>query len=496
MRSTHLFFTQIFLCAVLFFSFCLTAKDIVVESEDLFLLEGDDDGIDQDTTRLSVARNISMNDSVDQNIGNIIKSGVRFIHNFGKDNTFVGKQAGNFTTGIGIQNVGIGVRALRRLTSGSINTAVGFDALRRITTGLGNIAVGALALTTNTAGDNNVAVGTVSLAANTIGSGNIAVGRAALNANTQGTDNIAIGRESMLSNKTGNINIAIGIDTLKDSSSGSNNIAIGASALSGSFETKQNTIAIGSSSMLNRASTNNTIVGHRILSSGFQAIENTTVIGNGAFTSYLGGRNDTVIGVNAGQFIKNGDPVNSGGNIIIGFNAGSSITSSCNSTIIIGSSGKNSAEGPDSDGQIFIGEDQQKCFIAGIYNSRFTTGRTTSLKVGDNGQLATIESSRKVKDSIQQMDHESDRIYDLNPVTFVYKYDREALKQFGLIAEEVDAAFPELVIYDQNGEPFSVCYEVLPVLLLNEMKKQKQETYQLRKMVAQLQEKLDRFMAS
>src|SRR5690606_16855848 len=71
------------------------------------------------------------------------------------------------------------------------------------------------------------------------------------------------------------------------------------------------------------------------------------------------------------------------------------------------------------------------------------------------------------------MQSESSVIYELNPVTFAYNQDVTETPQFGLIAEEVDEVFPALVIYDQEGLPFTVRYEVLPVLLLNELQKQK-----------------------
>ena len=58
-----------------------------------------------------------------------------------------------------------------------------------------------------------------------------------------------------------------------------------------------------------------------------------------------------------------------------------------------------------------------------------------------------------------------------NPVTCHYKSDQTGTPQFGLIAEEVAQVFPELVIYDADGKPFTVRYEMLAVLLLNELKK-------------------------
>ena len=63
----------------------------------------------------------------------------------------------------------------------------------------------------------------------------------------------------------------------------------------------------------------------------------------------------------------------------------------------------------------------------------------------------------------------------LRPVTFEYREEvggAGGQRQYGLIAEEVAEAAPELVALDAEGEPYSVRYHVLPSLLLNEMQKQ------------------------
>jgi hypothetical protein len=59
----------------------------------------------------------------------------------------------------------------------------------------------------------------------------------------------------------------------------------------------------------------------------------------------------------------------------------------------------------------------------------------------------------------------------LRPVSFSYKKDEEKTKQYGLIAEEVAEIFPELMYCDKDGKPFSVFYEKLPAILLNELQK-------------------------
>jgi len=119
-----------------------------------------------------------MRNSTDPSVGNVLKEGVPFLHNFGTSNTFLGSFAGNFTM-TGGANTASGFQALAGNTTGSVNTASGADALTANTTGIRNTADGAFALFFNTTGDFNTASGNTALANNTSGSGNTALGFAA-----------------------------------------------------------------------------------------------------------------------------------------------------------------------------------------------------------------------------------------------------------------------------------------------------------------------------
>jgi hypothetical protein len=91
-----------------------------------------------------------------------------------------------------------------------------------------------------------------------------------------------------------------------------------------------------------------------------------------------------------------------------------------------------------------------------------------------NGQLGTINSSRRFKEDIQPMGSVSERLFALRPVTFKYKQpyeDGAKPVQYGLVAEEVAEVFPELVVYGKDGKPETVAYHVLATLLLNELQK-------------------------
>lgn len=142
---------------------------------------------------------------------------------------------------------GLGLRALRRNTTGSQNSAVGADALRNNTTGFSNTAIGSGALYTNSSGYSNTAFGNNALYLSTDGQNNSAFGVAALYSTTTGYSNSALGMEALRSNTTGNSNSAVGRDAIRSNTTGASNVGIGLSALS-SNTTGSNCVAIGRAS--------------------------------------------------------------------------------------------------------------------------------------------------------------------------------------------------------------------------------------------------------
>ena len=95
--------------------------------------------------------------------------------------------------------------------------------------------------------------------------------------------------------------------------------------------------------------------------------------------------------------------------------------------------------------------------------------------INTNGQLGTLTSSRRFKDNIQDMGTASSKLFQLRPVTFNYKPqfdDGSHLLQYGLIAEEVAKVYPDMVVYDKDGQPYTVRYQVLAPMLLSELQKQ------------------------
>jgi lipopolysaccharide export system protein LptC len=107
------------------------------------------------------------------------------------------------------------------------------------------------------------------------------------------------------------------------------------------------------------------------------------------------------------------------------------------------------------------------------------------------GQLGTVSSSRRFKSEIKPMDNSSEAILGLKPVIFHYKTDKQNTPQFGLIAEEVVKENPDLVVPDENGEIYTVRYEAVNAMLLNEFLKEHGQVQQLKATVAQQQKQIE-----
>jgi hypothetical protein len=316
-----------------------------------------------------------------------------------------------------------------------------------------NTAEGTKALFNLTAGSANTAVGWFSLFSNAGGSFNTATGAGSLLFNTA-DENTAFGTAALLSNTTGNENTANGTLALFSNTTGVQNTAVGYSALS------SNTTAGANSSGAN------------------------TAIGAFALGLNVTGGASTAIGYGA-LFNATG-----GGNIALGDLAGVDVTTG-SGNIIIGNRGV----APDA-ATIRIGSEfQTRTFIAAIRG--VTTGVADALNVviDSNGQLGTISSSRRFKKEIKPMDKASEDILALKPVTFHYKSDKKDTPQFGLIAEEVAAVNPDLVVRDKNDQIYTVRYEQINAMLLNEFLKEHRKVEKLEATVADLAAELQKVTA-
>ena len=336
-------------------------------------------------------------------------------------------------------NTAEGTDALFSLTTGTDNTAIGFETLYSNTTGDSNTATGSGALTSNTNGIRNTANGFAALQSNTTGERNTATGRAALANNTTGSHNTANGQNALFANSTGIQNTATGSFALVFNSTGNQNTANGYAAM-----------------LFNTIGNQNTGTGY------FAVYQNTT------------GNNNTGYGYSA--LLNN---TTGGGNIALGNFAGSNLTTGDNN-IDIGNLGV-----VDEANTIRIGTQgtQAKTFIAGISGAGVTG---MAVKINAAGQLGTAPSSARFKQNIRLMDKASEAILALKPVTFRYKkeLDPDGAPQFGLVAEEVEKVNPDLVARDSEGNVFTVRYEAVNAMLLNEFLKQHRAVQELKSTVA------------
>ncbi len=426
----------------------------------------------------------------------IIYSGATpFIHNYGSYCNFMGDASGNFTL-TGSYNSGIGDSTLMSLTTGLSNIAIGNGALKAVTTATGNTAVGyasgrklnttgfntmvgyksgqqntadcntfigSEAGSSNSTGQYNVFMGCQAGYHNTILSGNVAVGYQALynqtdddeiynvgntavgykalysnspNASNPAESNSAFGASALYSNTIGGFNSAFGTGALTTNSTGNFNVAVGVAAL-GSSTSSYNT-AIGEHSLNgNTTGFNNTALGFRSL------FTNTT------------GANNTCIGyycdVSSANFTN---------------------------TTIIGSGTIGNASN-----QVRLGND----FVTSFYCMGAHAGNVGAshfpLYVDVYGKIGQLLSSAMYENDIIDMEA-VDWLYRMRPVNFTYKTDEKKIKQYGLIAEEVEKVNPGLVSYNNDGQAQSVAYSDLVTPMLKALQEQK-------KTITDLETKLD-----
>jgi hypothetical protein len=347
-------------------------------------------------------------------------------------------------------NTAEGEEALLSLTTGEWNTAVGFRALFSNRSGAQNTATGSSALISNTAGFGNTANGVNTLYNNTTGSDNTASGARALFNNTIGVHNTADGDQALFSNTTGSNNTATGFIALFSNTTGSGNTANGVEALASNTSGYSNTANGGDALASNTTGFANTATGVGALVGNTTGRLNTA-IGIGALSDLETGNRNTAIGANALPLNDTGSD-----NIALGIDAGKSVHTA-NHVICIGSDGRNV---------------NNSCFIGNIRGVTTAENDTIPVLIDSAGQLGTRSSSRRFKRDIEPMDKSSETILALNPVTFHYASDQTNRPEFGLIAEEVAVVNPDLVVRDKNGEIYTVRYEAVNAMLLNEFLKE------------------------
>jgi uncharacterized coiled-coil protein SlyX len=353
-------------------------------------------------------------------------------------------------------NTAYGQFALSNVTTGDFDSAFGYGALANVTSGQDNSGFGYRAVGFDNDGSGNTGCGSNALYWNISGNNNTAVGRFA-HYNVRASENTAVGSEALLGStdsigrptSTGGYNTAIGSQSLHSNAGGGHNVAAGWQALYSNQSGEQNT-ATGSEALAsNTAGTGNT-------AEGFNALAGNTM-----------GSDNIAIGISAGFNLTTGN-----GNIDIG-NQG-----------VAGESGK-----------IRIGTkgSQTATYIAGISGKTVASASAVAVFVDNTGKLGTVKSSARFKEEINPMDKASEALLKLEPVSFRYKkeLDPDGVRQFGLIAEQVEKIDPDLVVRDEDGTVSTVRYEAVNAMLLNEFLKEHRIVQSLQHTAAQQETTID-----
>jgi hypothetical protein len=346
----------------------------------------------------------------------------------------------NLTTGVG--NTAVGWFSLWSNTDGSFNTALGVGTLlfnvgdQGAAHGVENTATGAGALLNNTTGAQNTANGAFTLFNNTEGGGNTANGRQALLSNTIGNNNTANGAGALVGNTVGSDNTATGFEALASNTEGDSNTATGELALGDNTTGADNTATGAGALVANITGVSNTATGFEALYHNTTGYLNTA-IGDAALYSNTTGAGNVALGQLAGWYATTGN-----GNVYIG------------------------------QGMVGVPGESSACYIASIFGQTSADG--VQVYINSGNKLGTVTSSKRFKEAIKPMDKASEALFALKPVTFHYKkeIDPAGRSQFGLVAEEVDKVNPDLVVHDKDGKPYSVRYDQVNAMLLNEFLKE------------------------
>jgi len=363
---------------------------------------------------------------------------------------------------------------------------------------------GGAVLSIGSAADDNLFLGMGAGAHDVAGTGtaNVFTGFQAGYSNTTGRQNTFTGFGAGINNTTANYNTFTGTQAGFFNTTGQNNTFTGNGA--GYLNTTgSNDTLIGSSAGASfSAVSNNTFLGYE---AGYASTaDHSTYVGSQAGGNSTGGSGccNTFTGFSAGFSITSGYY-----NAFYGDDAGSNTAAGHDDVFIGNAAGTNNTsgskdiyignEGPSSGTEsttIRIGTEgtQTATYIAGIYDETSSSG--VAVYVDSNGQLGTATSSRRFKEQIADMADSTDALMKLRPVTFLYKPEYangDRTLQYGLIAEEVAEVYPELVAHDKDGQPYTVRYQYLAPMLLNEVQKQYRRAEAEAKVITQQEDKIE-----
>ena len=267
-------------------------------------------------------------------------------------------------------------------------------------------------------------------------------------------DNTFLGDDALVNNTLGYANTATGANALYSNINGHDNTAIGSSALKNNTTGYDNT-ATGAYALANNTSKRNTATGSYALYNNTTAADNNTAIGWSALY-FTTGPGNVGVGSEAGAALTTGN-----GNVCLG-------------AFVHGNAGESNTTR-----------------IRNVYSS---VASDRAVYVTADNKIGTLVSSRRFKEGIKPMDKASEAILALKPVSFRYKKEIESNGSimFGLIAEDVEKADPDLVTRDEKGEAQTVRYEAVNAMLLNEFLKEHRKVEEQASTIAELKSHLDK----
>ncbi len=471
----------------------------------------------------------------------------------GSNNTFTGFNAGLYNT-TGANNTLLGSQAGVWSTTANNNTIVGLDAGFYNTTGSSNLFLGVNGGALNTTGSNDIYLAHVGVGAESnttriggsqsnafiagIYGASVSSGQPVY---VDSTGHLGTGGGSSLSSFNGR-NGAI-VPAAGDYGFSLLSGTLAPAQLVGTYDQQlafSNTGNVYSGTGLN---VSGTVTGGLVNSTGGYQVNgatiftqnalNDTIIGLGAGNASISGGDSQFIGRSAGAAITSGNAdvflggaagaltTTGNGDVYVGWTSGTSGTTAAYNTFVGAQTGFNNTTGTSDlylgfnsgvsnasgsnnvylanggvDGEsntTRIGGGQQSTYIAGIYG--VTMGSGVPVYINSNGQLGTLTSSQKYKEDIRDMGDTTSALMQLRPVTFRYKaeYDKgERSLQYGLIAEEVAKVYPDLVAYNPDGTPYTVRYQYLSSMLLNELQKQYTRAQTQEQRIAELEQRIAR----
>ncbi len=391
-----------------------------------------------DTSILQPSSNVAGDEGV-YSLGSTDYITDRFLFNLGSQNTFLGRQAANFTfaTGSALNNTFGGYQSGNALFSGQENTFVGSNAGNLVTSGNNNIAIGSNTPNAQPTQNNNVLMKVPGqsiddfFAMSYVAASNVAILHN-FPGGSFGDSNIfaggASGNFSMAPTALRNVGANTG--SLRSLTTGTDNTTSGKSSQA-KVSTGTGNTSFGNDTLFKAAGT-----------TGITTGSYNTAIGYASLTNFTSSESNN-IGIN--DFIV---PAGSNNQLQIGRDTGTS-TQFLNAAYIHGIFGKTASGG-------------------------------SALRVNSSNKIGTVTSSRQYKTNIEPLGSFSSVVYDLTAVLFNYR-DTPDQESFGLIAEEIHNICPALCIYDKEQRPDGVHYENLTPLLLREVQELKQKLENLQK---------------